>query len=76
MSQEVFLLLDEVPCNSDSGTLRWWFGKPSGNWTELKLNGVNLMMALKPIDDSNVGESQLKILQAGASWLLRPKVEI
>ena len=54
-SQDVFLLLDEVPCNSDSGSFNSCFGKPSGNWTGLRSNGVNLMIALKPIDDGNIG---------------------
>ena len=49
----MFLLLDEVPCNSDSGSVNFCFGERSGNWTGLRSNGVNLMIALKPIDDGN-----------------------
>ena len=51
-SQDIFLLLDEVPCNSDPGISSLLYGRPSGNWKGLKTNGVNLMMVLKPIKDS------------------------
>ena len=50
--QDIFLLLDEVPCNSDPGIDKTFYGKPSGDWKGLKRNGVNLMMALKPIENS------------------------
>ena len=39
---DIFLLLDEVPCNSR---------RKSGDWSGLKQNEVHLMMALKPIND-------------------------
>ena len=51
-SQDIFLLLDEVPCNSDPGFDNMFFGRPSGDWKSLKTNGVNLMMVLKPVDNS------------------------
>ena len=47
-------MLDEVPCNSDAAD-NWIFGKPSGNWTGLKSNGVNLMIALKPVENCTKG---------------------
>ena len=50
--QDIFLLLDEVPCNSDPGFDKMLFGRPSGDWKSLKTNGVNLMMVLKPVDNS------------------------
>ena len=40
---DIFLLLDEVPCNSSYDG--------SGDWSGLKRNEVHLMMALKPIVD-------------------------
>ena len=52
ISQDVFLLLDEVPCNSDPGFTHVFYGAPSGDWKDLKTNGVNLMMALKPFENS------------------------
>ena len=51
-SQHIFLLLDEVPCNSDPGFDNMFSGRPSGDWKSLKTNGVNLMMVLKPVDNS------------------------
>ena len=51
-SQDIFLLVDEVPCNSDPGISSLLYGRPSGNWKGLKTNGVKLMMVLKPIKDS------------------------
>ena len=51
-SQDIFLLLDEVPCNSDPGFDNIFHGRPSGDWKSLKTNGVNLMMVLKPVDNS------------------------
>ena len=51
-SQDIFLLLDEVPCNSDPGFEHVFYGRPSGDWKGLKTNGVNLMMVLKPIENS------------------------
>ena len=51
-SQEIFLLLDEVPCNKDPRFDNMFSGRPSGDWKSLKLNGVNMMMVLKPIDNS------------------------
>jgi hypothetical protein len=51
-SQDIFLLLDEVPCNSDPGFNNFFYGRPSGDWKDLKRNGVNLMMVLKPIGQS------------------------
>ena len=50
--QDIFLLLDEVPCNSDPGFDDIFYGRPSGDWKGLKRNGINLMMALKPIGAS------------------------
>ena len=50
-SQDIFLLLDEVPCNSDPGFGNIYYGRSSGDWTSLKTNGVNLMMVLKPIEN-------------------------
>ena len=50
---QIFLLLDEVPCNSDPGYPNVLYGRPSGDWKGLKTNGVNLMMVLKPIENSN-----------------------
>ena len=47
-------MLDEVPCNSDFVHNRC-FGGPSGNWTGLKSNGVNLMIALKPVENCTKG---------------------
>ena len=44
--------MDEVPCNSDPGFDDIFYGRPSGNWKGLKKNGVNLMMALKPVETS------------------------
>ena len=52
-TQDIFLLLDEVPCNSDPGFDNICYGRPSGDWKGLKTNGVNLIMALKPIDNSS-----------------------
>ena len=49
---QIFLLLDEVPCNSDPGFGSIFWGSSSGDWKGLKTNGVNLMMALKPIENS------------------------
>ena len=51
-SQDIFLL-DEVPCNSDPGFVNIYYGRSSGDWRGLKTNGVNLMMVLKPIKNSN-----------------------
>ena len=50
--QDIFLLLDEVPCNSDPGFDDIFYGRPSGDWKGLKKNGINLMMALKPVGAS------------------------
>ena len=47
---DVFLILDEVPCNSDSVPKFVW-GGPTGNWRGLKTNGINVMMALTPIEE-------------------------
>lgn len=53
--KDIFLLLDEVPCNSDNGIdicsskLAW--GKSSGDWRGLNSNGVHLMMALTPLGE-------------------------
>ena len=47
---DIFLILDEVPCNSDSVPKFVW-GGPSGDWRGLKTNGVNVMMALTPIEE-------------------------
>ena len=52
-SQDIFLLLDEVPCNSDPEFQNMVYGRPSGDWRSLKTNGVHLMMALKPIINSS-----------------------
>ena len=49
--REVFLLLDEVPCNSNSGCPKFFWGGPTGNWKNLDKNGINIMMALKPIEE-------------------------
>ena len=51
-SQDIFLLLDEVPCNGDSG--KWYNRRPSGDWKGLKTYGVNLMMVLKPISSFSI----------------------
>ena len=48
--QDIFLILDEVPCNSDSVPKFFW-GGPSGDWRGLKTNEVNVMMALTPIEE-------------------------
>ena len=48
--QDIFLILDEVPCNSDSVPKFFW-GGPSGDWRGLKTNEINLMMALTPIEE-------------------------
>ena len=53
-SQDIFLLVDEVPCNSDPGFGNIFWGSSSGDWKGLKTNGVNLIMALKPIDNSSI----------------------
>ena len=45
-------MLDEIPSNSDPGFFNFFYGKSSGNWRSLKTNGVNLMMVLKPVDNS------------------------
>ena len=45
-TKDIFLLLDEVPCNSDPGFECVFHGKPSGDWKGIKTNGVNLMMGL------------------------------
>ena len=50
--RDIFLFLDEVPCNSNWGTVNLLWGKPSGDWTGLNNSGVNLMMALQPINDN------------------------
>ena len=48
---DIFLLLDEVPCNAF---------KRSGDWTGLNPNRVNLMKALKPIATyGNAGKIKL-----------------
>lgn len=47
-------MLDEVPCNSDAAD-NIFFGEPSGNWTGLKPNGVNLLIALKPVSNCRKG---------------------
>ena len=52
-SQDIFLLLDEVPCNSDPGFANIFYGRSSGDWKDLKTNGVNLMMVLKPVEQSD-----------------------
>ena len=46
--------MDEVPCNSDPGFDDIFYRRPSGNWKGLKKNGVNLMMALKPVGSSGL----------------------
>ena len=48
--QDIFLLFDEVPCNSHCR---------SGDWSGLKQNEVHLMMALKPIGDFIYGSEEL-----------------
>ena len=47
----MFLLLDEVPCNSNKFGFNLVWGKSSGDWREIKTNGINLMMALRPIGE-------------------------
>ena len=47
--QDIFLLLDEVPCNTNYNS--------SGDWSGLKRNEINLMMALKPIGDVSTDTS-------------------
>ena len=44
--QDIFLLLDEVPCNSNK--------EDSGDWSGLERNEVHLMMALKPIGEHSI----------------------
>jgi hypothetical protein len=51
--QDLFLLLDEVPSNSDPESLNILWGKPSGDWTGLNLDGINFIMALKPTQESS-----------------------
>ena len=53
LQKDVFLLLDEVPCNIDSKHQNPFFGRPCGDWRSLKTNGINLMMALKPLEEVN-----------------------
>ena len=52
---DLFLLLDEVPCNSNSGRFSSFYGRPSGDWSGLNPCGVHLMMALKPFGDRTNG---------------------
>ena len=48
--------MDEVPCNSDFGHPNFLWGRSSsGDWKGLNSNGVNLMMALKPVEDESRG---------------------
>ena len=48
--QDIFLLLDEVPCCTNN--------ENSGDWSGLKGNEINLMMALKPIGDVSTPTSK------------------
>ena len=41
----------QVP-NRDPGINSSIYGRSSGDWKGLKTNGVNLMMALKPIENA------------------------
>ena len=50
--QNIFLLLDEVPCNIDPGFGNVFYGRTSGDWKSLETNGINLMMVLKPFENS------------------------
>ena len=43
--------MDEVPCNSDSGYIKMFFGRSTGNWNNLKQFRTNLMMSLKPVEE-------------------------
>ena len=52
-NRDIFLILDEVPCNIDSKHQNLIFGRPSGDWRGLKTNGIHLMMALKPLEEGN-----------------------
>ena len=52
-SKDVFLFLDEVPCNSNKCGLKLAWGKSSGDWRGLNSNGVNLMLALRPIGEGD-----------------------
>ena len=42
--RDLFLLVDEIPSNSNRDLAE----TPSGDWTGLQPDGVNLMMALQP----------------------------
>ena len=51
--KDIFLLLDEVPCNSDNAISKLAWGKSSGDWRGLNSNGVHLMMALRPLGEGD-----------------------
>ena len=59
-SKNVFLLLDEVPCNSNKCGFKLAWGKSSGDWREINSDGINLMMALRPI-----GEGETRAVYTG-----------
>ena len=68
--RDIFLLLDEVPCNSDYG--HSMCGRSStGDWIDINSSGINLMVALKPVQDGSRG-----VVTDFFDWLLSREASI
>ena len=53
-TQDIFLILDEVPCNINSKKIIYLWGDTSGDWRNMQSIGVHLMVAFKPADDGKI----------------------
>ena len=53
-SQNVFLLMDEVSCNSNPANINYIWGRSTIHWKGLKLDDIHLMVALKTVADGTI----------------------